>query len=57
MPINGRMDRIEAKVDHVMGGVDHLVSRVDKLERRASFWGAIGGIVTAFVAHLGGCIG
>lgn len=51
-----RLDLIDAKVDHLVLGVDKIVSRVDKLERKASFWGAVGGIATAIVAHMGGCL-
>jgi hypothetical protein len=51
----GRLERLETKLDHVANGVDLLVSRIEKLERRASFWGALGGALTAIVTHLAGC--
>lgn len=43
-----QLNRIEAKVDLVVG-------RVDKLEAKSTWWGFIGGLLPAIIAHLGGC--
>ena len=51
-----RLTQIEAKVDHLVLGVDKIVARVEKLERKAGFWGAIGGIATAIIAQMTGCL-
>ncbi len=47
--VNDQLDRIEAKVDK-------LVARVVNVEKRASFWGAIGGAATILATHLAGCL-
>lgn len=46
----GQLDRIEIKLDSV-------VARVSKLEAKASIWGAVGGVLTVVLSHMGGCTG
>ena len=47
--VNHQLDRIEAKVDK-------LVARIDSVEKRASFWGALGGAAAMIATHLTGCL-
>lgn len=46
---------LQAQLDRLEGKLDHIVQRVDKLERRASFWGAVGGALTAVLTHVAAC--
>ncbi len=45
-----------SQLDRIEGTVTKLWARVDLLERRASVWGAVGGMLTALAAQLGGCL-
>jgi hypothetical protein len=48
-PDANQLDRIEKKVDL-------LVARVAKVEAKASFWGAVGGVLAMLGTRLAGCM-
>lgn len=50
-----QLDRIEVMQVEQSSLLRQLWSRVDTLERRASFWGVIGGMLIAVAGRLAGC--
>jgi hypothetical protein len=53
--IEACMAAVQADVASVKADVTVLRGRVGSVEKKASFWGALGGLLPAIVAHLGGC--
>lgn len=51
-----QLDRIEAAGNETRGIVTKLWERVDRLERKASFWGVVGGALAMLVSKLAGCM-
>ncbi len=54
--IRDDLKAIRDEIHGVRSDVQWLRSEVETLRRKASFWGVIGGSLTALLTHLGGCL-
>jgi hypothetical protein len=50
-----QLDRIEGRLDQINGTTESLWDRVVHLERRATLWGSMAGVIVTIAGKLTGC--